>query len=56
MKDSLEETLVLSDKYVFIALQISHVVDIRRIIQDLVGEIIAFSGVLYSASEAVRPQ
>ncbi|KAG0703501.1 muts domain V-domain-containing protein [Suillus ampliporus] len=37
MKDSLEETLVLSD----------------RIIRDLVGEIIAFSGVLYSASEAV---
>ncbi|OJA13483.1 hypothetical protein AZE42_04411 [Rhizopogon vesiculosus] len=37
MKDSLEETLVLSDK----------------IIQDLVGEIIAFSGILYSASEAV---
>ncbi|KAG1741768.1 muts domain V-domain-containing protein [Suillus paluster] len=37
MKDSLEETLVLSD----------------RIIQDVVGEIVAFSGVLYSASEAV---
>ncbi|KAG1746861.1 muts domain V-domain-containing protein [Suillus lakei] len=37
MKDSLEETLVLSDK----------------IIQDVVGQIIAFSGVLYSASEAV---
>ncbi|KAG1857115.1 muts domain V-domain-containing protein [Suillus subluteus] len=37
MKDSLEETLVLSD----------------RIIRDVVGQIIAFSGVLYSASEAV---
>lgn len=37
MKDSLEETLVLSDK----------------IIRDVVGQIIAFSGVLYSASEAV---
>ncbi|OAX40474.1 hypothetical protein K503DRAFT_687460 [Rhizopogon vinicolor AM-OR11-026] len=37
LKDSLEETLVLSDK----------------IIQDLVGEIIAFSGILYTASEAV---
>ncbi|KAG1809868.1 muts domain V-domain-containing protein [Suillus plorans] len=37
MKDSLEETLVLSDK----------------IVQDVVGQIIAFSGVLYSASEAV---
>ncbi|KAG1814422.1 muts domain V-domain-containing protein [Suillus subaureus] len=37
MKDSLEETLVLSDK----------------IIRDVVGQIIAFSGVLYSTSEAV---
>ncbi|KAJ8590908.1 hypothetical protein M405DRAFT_932507 [Rhizopogon salebrosus TDB-379] len=37
MKDSLEEALVLSDK----------------IIQDLVGGVIAFAGVLYSASEAV---
>ncbi|KAG2030937.1 muts domain V-domain-containing protein [Suillus americanus] len=37
MKDSLEETLVLSDK----------------IIRDVVEQIIAFSGVLYSASEAV---
>ncbi|KAG2139666.1 muts domain V-domain-containing protein [Suillus clintonianus] len=37
MKESLEETLVLSD----------------GIIRDLVGQIIAFSGVLYSASEAV---
>jgi len=56
MKDSLEETLVLSDKYAFLCDPItdySWIDGIRRIIQDLVGEIIAFSGVLYSASEAV---
>lgn len=54
MKDSLEETLVLSDKYGFVVTPSSFKIDnMQRIIRDVVGQIIAFSGVLYSASEAV---
>ncbi|KAG1765207.1 muts domain V-domain-containing protein [Suillus occidentalis] len=54
MKDSLEETLVLSDKYAFVVTPSSIKIDnMQRIIRDVVGQIIAFSGVLYSASEAV---
>jgi hypothetical protein len=54
MKDSLEETLVLSNKYVFAMTPSTFKIDnMQRIIQDVVGQIIAFSGVLYSASEAV---
>lgn len=54
MKDSLEETLVLSDKYVFIVTPSSFEINkMQRIVRDVVGQIVAFSGVLYSASEAV---
>jgi hypothetical protein len=54
MKDLLEEMLVLSDKYVFALTPSKFKIDnMQRIIRDVVGQIIAFSGVLYSALEAV---
>ena len=53
MKDALDETLILSDKYVFFYSCIDASGDAIRIIQDLVVEVLSYSGALYTASEAV---
>lgn len=55
MQDALDETLILSDKFVvFLAVgTLSEVIYLFRIIQDLVTEILVNVGALYKASEAV---
>ena len=57
MRDSLDEAIMLSDKYVISLLTVRahapHTLT-SRIIQDLVSEVISDMGALYKASEAVR--
>ena len=55
MRDALDETLILSNKWVFWVLTgFSFVLSLGgRIIQDLVAQILMYSGALYTASEAV---
>lgn len=54
MKDALDETLILSDKWVLFHCIITFGAnDLGRIIQDLVAEILVDVGALYKASEAV---
>jgi hypothetical protein len=52
MRDALDETLLLSDKYEF-AFPLLKLLRVRRIIQDLVAQIICNAGAFYKASESV---
>lgn len=57
MKDALDETVMLSDKYVSqinVLHSIRTCLNVIRIVQDLVSEVILEIGALYNASEAVR--
>lgn len=54
MKDALDETLILSDKYNTLFRSVmSMFIIFCRIIQDLIAEIVKEIGALYKASEAV---
>ena|SRR6266511_1368624 len=53
MKDALDETLLLSDKYVLLFKSTLQKLIVLRIIQDLVAQIISNVGALYKASESV---
>lgn len=52
MQDALDETLLLSDKYEVVFWLLLSLI-FRRIIQDLVAQIICNAGALYKASESV---
>lgn len=55
MKDALDETLILSDKYVTTSSSLCYLLStiLYRIIQDLTDDIVVDIGALYKASEAV---
>jgi hypothetical protein len=53
MQDALDETLLLSDKYEIASVLLLTTLIVRRIIQDLVAQIICNAGALYKASESV---
>ena len=57
MKDALDETLMLTDKYGWFCCRLSMNIDcgLVRIIKKLVAKIIGDAGALYKASEAVSP-